>query len=183
MAANTIALTSTTLVLAVILGPKTTAQGSLTRDPNRARDQRLDTLRADPGILSIFSFLTETHYCSHMFIFDLRQSVCCLFSPPGRCPQYNQPPMWSTALPLPVTSLSPLLSLTHQALPSASSPFTATLKMRMIQSFLLPGEPRFQSGHLMLHCFLFPQLLVVSNKNVIFKTFSPAALEQVREPM
>lgn len=104
-----------------------------------------------------------------MFIFDLRQSVCCLFSPPGRCPQYNQPPMWSTALPLPVTSLSPLLSLTHQALPSASSPFTATLKMRMIQSFLLPGEPRFQSGHLML--LSFPQLLVVSNKNVIFKTF------------
>lgn len=52
MAAIMIVPASRTLVLAVTLPLKTTPQGPLTQDPNRARGQRLDMLRAEPGITS-----------------------------------------------------------------------------------------------------------------------------------
>lgn len=52
MEASTMESASRTLVLAVTLPPRATTQGPLTPDPNRARGQRLDMQRAEPGILS-----------------------------------------------------------------------------------------------------------------------------------
>lgn len=51
MEASTMASASRTLVLGVTLPPKATTQGPLTQEPNRARGQRLDMQRAEPGIL------------------------------------------------------------------------------------------------------------------------------------
>lgn len=91
-----------------------------------------------------YPVLLISHFVIQVCVFALRQQVCFLFSPAGRCPRCIQPPLWSPMLPLPATSLSPSSSLTRRAPPSASLPSTATLKMRMIKSFLLPGEPHFQ---------------------------------------
>lgn len=52
MEASTMASASRTLESAVTLRPKATTQGPLTQEPNRARGQRVDTQRAEPGILS-----------------------------------------------------------------------------------------------------------------------------------
>lgn len=53
MEASTMAsAASRTLVLAVMLPRRATTQGPLTPDPNRARGQRLDMQRAEPGTLS-----------------------------------------------------------------------------------------------------------------------------------
>lgn len=52
MEASMMASASRTLVLAVTLPPKATTRGQHSQEPNRARGQRLDMLRAEPGILS-----------------------------------------------------------------------------------------------------------------------------------
>lgn len=52
MAASMMVSVSRTLVLGDTLALKTTPQGPLTQDPNRARDQRLDMPRAKPGVTS-----------------------------------------------------------------------------------------------------------------------------------
>lgn len=52
MEASTMASASRTLESAVTPRPKATTQGPLTQEPNRARGQRVDTQRAEPGVLS-----------------------------------------------------------------------------------------------------------------------------------
>lgn len=173
MAASTMVSASRTLVLAVTLPPKTTTQGPLTQEPNKARGQRLDTLRAEPGM-----FLHVVGEKSESFAKSVKiDFVIDRLFPPGLCRQCIQPPLWSTTLlRLLVTSLSPSSSRTHLVLPSASSPSTATQRMRMTGSSPLRGE-------------LFPPAVgkqrgfISLTSLLTLLSFPPAAPERAREPM
>lgn len=108
-----------------------------------------------------------------LFTFYLLKYSLGISVVPGRCRQCSQPHLWSTTLlPSLVTSHSPSSSLTPPALLSASSPSTATLRMRMTGSSLLPGEQP-------VSCPLNEPELDVICWNV---SFPPAALERARGP-
>lgn len=165
MAANTIALTSTTLVLAVILGPKTTAQGPLTRDPNRARDQRLDTLRADPGILSIFSFLTLLF--AYVYIWFKTVSVLLILS---------SRPVSSVQSATNVVNSTSFAGDQSQPIVISDTPSPAVSIITIHSDSEDEDDTKFPAAWWAsfsiwspyVALLSFPQLLVVSNKNVIF---------------
>lgn len=168
MAANTIALTSTTLVLAVILGLKTTAQGPLTRDPNRARDQRLDTLRADPGILSIFSFLTLLF--AYVYIWFKTVSVLLILS---------SRPVSSVQSATNVVNSTSFAGDQSQPIVISDTPSPAVSIITIHSDSEDEDDTKFPAAWWAsfsiwspyVALLSFPQLLVVSNKNVISKTF------------
>ena len=101
MEASTMVSASRTLESVVTPRPKATTQGPLTQEPNRARGQRVDTQRAEPGILShsliVFSclktitmtFLSTEYFPGLIFMRkNLENKMCSLnFTCSSMCPK------------------------------------------------------------------------------------------------
>lgn len=148
MAANLMVSTSRTLVQAVTLPPRIPAQERLRHDPSRARGRRLDRVTAEPGIS--LPALDQNwvwvcicgRKCLERCTFAKKKKVVSFYPLlPGLQHQSSQSPLWSTAPLHFATSLSQSSSLTHPVLPSASSPSTATQRMKT--KCQLPGNARF----------------------------------------